>query len=192
MNNAHVDRRVRKTKRSLRKALTTLLLQKDLKDISVMELTDLADVNRGTFYLHYRDIYDLYENTENQMLDEFKSIIDRHNLSNRKGVLFPVVLDAFEFLAENADICIAILRSGDTAFLSKLIEMSKPKTQEEWRALVGQADQESYEYYYAFITYGCVGLLRTWFMNGMRESPKEMAGLAEHMIRNSGNRPGPV
>ena len=91
MNNAHVDRRVRKTKRSLRKALTTLLLQKDLKDISVMELTDLADVNRGTFYLHYRDIYDLYENTENQMLDEFKSIIDRHNLSNRKGVLLSLI-----------------------------------------------------------------------------------------------------
>jgi len=55
------DRRIRKTKAQIKNALTRLLMQKDLKDISVSEIADMADINRGTFYLHYRDVYDLFE-----------------------------------------------------------------------------------------------------------------------------------
>ena len=43
------DRRVRRTKARLRQALTELLREKDLRSITVRELTDRADVNRGTF-----------------------------------------------------------------------------------------------------------------------------------------------
>ncbi len=46
------DRRVRRTKRLLLESLTSLMKEKPIKDISVKELTDLADINRGTFYLH--------------------------------------------------------------------------------------------------------------------------------------------
>ena len=43
------DRRVRKTKKQLRGALTHLLLEKDISHITVRDVADLADVNRGTF-----------------------------------------------------------------------------------------------------------------------------------------------
>ena len=60
-NGIETDRRKRKTKALLRQTLTQLLMHKDLKDITISELTEMADVNRGTFYLHYRDIYDLFD-----------------------------------------------------------------------------------------------------------------------------------
>ena len=47
-----VDRRVRKTKSQLREALTTLMLKKSFGEITVREISELADVNRGTFYTH--------------------------------------------------------------------------------------------------------------------------------------------
>ena len=47
------DRRVRRTKKLLIQALTELMQQKPVKEITVKELTDLADMNRGTFYLYY-------------------------------------------------------------------------------------------------------------------------------------------
>ena len=53
------DRRVRKTKKQLRGALTSLLLEKDISRVTVRDVADLADVNRGTFYAHYSDVYDL-------------------------------------------------------------------------------------------------------------------------------------
>ena len=71
MAEAHTDdRRVRRTRAQLRRALTQLLAEKELRSITVRELTDRADVNRGTFYAHYRDIYDLMEHLENEFFTE--------------------------------------------------------------------------------------------------------------------------
>lgn len=187
MNNPTTDRRVRRTKKLLKQALISLLLEKDIKDISIIELTDAADINRGTFYLHYKDIYHIYEQIENEMLDEFKLIFEKHFHEKHRGILIPVVLEALEFLAENADVCIIILRSGDSNLLSRLIEMGKPKGKEEWKELFGEMDEGLYEYYYSFITSGCVGLLRAWFMGGMKESPKRMSELAGRMMEKVGS-----
>ena len=49
MEEKKVDRRVRKTKRQLRLALTKLLQEKPIKDITVREIADMVDINRGTF-----------------------------------------------------------------------------------------------------------------------------------------------
>ena len=47
MKTEKVDRRVRKTKARLTEVLLTLMKEKEVKDISVKELSDLADINRG-------------------------------------------------------------------------------------------------------------------------------------------------
>ena len=47
-----IDRRIRKTRRLLRECLTALLKEKKVQDITVREIADMADINRGTFYLH--------------------------------------------------------------------------------------------------------------------------------------------
>ena len=54
-----MDRRVRKTRALLLQGLVKMLETHDIQDISVKELTELVDINRGTFYLHYDDIYDM-------------------------------------------------------------------------------------------------------------------------------------
>ena len=55
------DRRVRRTKKLLSQGLIELMQHKQVKDITVRELAERVDVNRGTFYLYYRDIFDLLE-----------------------------------------------------------------------------------------------------------------------------------
>ena len=67
MQGATQDRRVKRTKTLLQTTLVELMLEKEVSQISVKELTQRADVNRSTFYLHYLDIYDMLE----QMEDEF-------------------------------------------------------------------------------------------------------------------------
>ena len=49
MEEPRTDRRVRKTKKQLRMALTTLMMEKSVGEITVREIAELADVNRGTF-----------------------------------------------------------------------------------------------------------------------------------------------
>lgn len=61
------DRRIRKTKKALRAALVRLLSKESIAEITIKELTDEADVHRGTFYHHYRDAFDLKEQVEDGM-----------------------------------------------------------------------------------------------------------------------------
>lgn len=48
------------TKACLREAFWTLYTKKPIEKISIKEITDLAGYNRGTFYLYYKDVYDLF------------------------------------------------------------------------------------------------------------------------------------
>ena len=68
MNEKTVDRRVRKTRSQLRKCLSILLETKKIQNITVKELAQMADINRGTFYLHYKDVYETKENKQSDLL----------------------------------------------------------------------------------------------------------------------------
>ena len=63
MEEKKVDKRTLKTRKAIINALAELLSEKELRKITVQEIADGADVNRVTFYKHYLDIYDLYEQT---------------------------------------------------------------------------------------------------------------------------------
>lgn len=56
-------------------ALANLILEKDLHRITVQELADKADIHRATFYSHYHDVYDLYEQIENEVLSKLAEVI---------------------------------------------------------------------------------------------------------------------
>lgn len=62
------DRRVRKTKNAIKQAFIKLLAEKELERITIQDITTLADVNRGTFYLHYEDKYILLSDIEDEIL----------------------------------------------------------------------------------------------------------------------------
>lgn len=110
-----VDRRILRTRISLRNALLMLIKEKDFDFISVEEITDRANLGRATFYLHYKDKEDL-------LLDEFREIAstrahlfsdipisiwrfnqDTLNNSNADMPIRPFLL-IFEHLSQNADL----------------------------------------------------------------------------------------
>ncbi|EEL70861.1 hypothetical protein IGA_00005 [Bacillus cereus HuA3-9] len=61
MKSAYTDLRVARTKEAIRDALTELINEKGFDSITVKDITARANINRGTFYLHYRDKYDLFD-----------------------------------------------------------------------------------------------------------------------------------
>ena len=78
---AKTDRRIKRTRYLLVHALTSLMLKKSIKDITVKELCESVDINRGTFYLHYKDIYDMLEQTEQELLEQFEQVFKNYHPS---------------------------------------------------------------------------------------------------------------
>jgi len=54
-----MDRRIEKSRQAIMDAFTKLMLEKDFEKITINEIAELANVNRGTVYSHYVDRFDL-------------------------------------------------------------------------------------------------------------------------------------
>lgn len=65
-----MDLRVKRTKKSISDAYVELRAKKPLEKITIKELADLAFINKATFYQHYKDIYDLADAAENELINE--------------------------------------------------------------------------------------------------------------------------
>lgn len=65
-----VDPRIKRTNKYLRDALVELLKEKDVTSITIQEITEKAELTRGTFYLHYQDKQDFLVQIMNEVLEE--------------------------------------------------------------------------------------------------------------------------
>lgn len=180
------DQRTRITKLLIRKAFTELLRQKPIQSISITELCSVAEINRGTFYSHYTDIYDLLEKIEKDMMSDFQKALNPL-LNSEKDDLTPlkITTSIFKCLKENADICTVTLGAyGDKNFASQLLNIGREKVMESYSKYFIGATSKQIEYYYSFVSSGCIGLLEKWLMDGMTSSAEEVAQVAESIMMN--------
>lgn len=63
-----MDLRVKKTKKNIKEAFYQLRKKKPIEKISVKELSETAMINKSTFYLHYRDVFDLSDKLKNELI----------------------------------------------------------------------------------------------------------------------------
>lgn len=183
MEEKGTDRRVRRTKARLRQAMTQLMLEKDLSSITVRELTDLADVNRGTFYAHYKDIYDMIDQVENEIFSELEDLLDLHTSEIVQRDIAAVLQEVFRFVGRNQNLCrVFLTRQSADRFFQRLNQLIYRKCLDEWKELYHTADREAPRYVLEFVVSGTVGLVRAWATNGFPEPPEDVAELANRLI----------
>lgn len=188
MEERTADRRIRKTKKTLKDGLIGLMEIKSFKEITVKELTEKVDLNRGTFYLHYKDVFDMVEQIENDLLKEFQSVLDTHDIMEMKGDPLPLLEDIYTFLKENAALCTALFSTnGDIIFIENLKDRVRIKSINAWKILFNIKKADKFEYCLNFMLGGYIGLFNTWLKNGLKETPKEMALMTDALILKGSN-----
>lgn len=181
------DRRVRRTKKLLTQALTQLLQQKQVNEITVRELTDLADMNRGTFYLYYKDIFDMLEKIEDELFENLNGIIALRGNANVSEQAKPILRDLFRFIEDNQEMCRVLLSpNGDMNFLHRLNEVMREKCLQLYQTVELKGTEDEFDYHYSFIVFGCAGIIRAWVNRGCPESAEEMSELTSRMILSGG------
>ena len=176
-----MDRRVRKTRALLQEKLIQLMNEKDIKDISVKELSDLADINRGTFYLHYNDVFDMLNQLEEALFQEFNAILD-HSFEQRTAVSpNTVLLNIFTYIYKNQKLVkVMIGPHGDLAFINRLKTLVRERLKD---ILTEQTkDYPQPDFIYAYIVSGYVGVIETWMAAETPCEPQEVADLCEKLV----------
>ena len=178
------SQRVLETKDKLREAFFTLYEKKKIERISIKEITEIAQLNRGTFYVYYKDIYDLLEKTEDELIEELMGAVS--NLIPR--ILHDEDLNPFlpplEFYLRYSKILKILLgANGDPHFIFKIKTIIK-KTLREIFKKENIPQVENLEYVMEYISSAQIGIISYWLQNDM-EIPIQTMGnmIKEIMLR---------
>lgn len=177
------NRSVRNTKKKLRNALLTLMQEKPVGEITVKELTELADVNRGTFYFHYSDIFSLLHQIEDVFFEQFVEVIDRFDTADEPLVYLTAL---FTFLGENSDMVGIMLGvNSDMVFMEQIRRFLWDKFDFFWRTIAPEASSGGARLYNAFLIDGFVGIVKKWISDGLQETPEEISQFVYTIINNT-------
>lgn len=171
------DKRIRRTKKLLRQALTRLMQQKDFQSITVTDVVREADINRGTFYAHYRDVYDLRDKIEAEMIADFRGMIATIRPSET-ATLRPVLGRLMDYLEENREIVTALIKvNAPDGFGKKMIVVI-----EECRMELFPYRSIEDAYAARFLATGAIGMIEKWITEAQPIPKTEMINLIAKLL----------
>ncbi len=180
-----VDRRVRKTRKLLKQGLITLMMEKDINAITINELVQLIDINRGTFYLHCRDLHDLLSQIQDEVMAELQTILSGYTAEDMKNEDLPFFIDILKYIKENADLFVLLLRkNGDTSFLNKLKRTVEESCFEQLKSIYQKENPYSYAVFATFAVSGSIGVIQLWLENGHKEPVDEVAKALSTLVES--------
>lgn len=159
------------TRKNLMDAFWKLYQIKSVENISIREITDIAGYNRGTFYLYFKDIYDVLDNIEKDVLLVMDSEIEKHRKILGSRETEP---DISEITSAAIEIC----KACDFRPLILLSDRGDPRFEETVKKKMHEtlfenidrsvdADDCTKEYIVHFFISGVIGVLKKWYNDGM-------------------------
>ncbi|MEK5397184.1 TetR/AcrR family transcriptional regulator [Paenibacillus sp. FSL K6-2859] len=184
MRETDKDLRIIRTKELIREALIELIEEKGFEGITVKDITTKARINRGTFYSHYQDKYDLMNRCQDEILAEMKNIVKQnlgdviteHHSNIPQAAPINILVGFFGHLELNRKFMKALFKA-DLNFQTKMKAFM-------WKTLFVNNEfplikQENLlvpsEYLIAYLASAHIGVLEQWLNGDGKESPEEMA-----------------
>ena len=137
------DRRILRTRKLLGEALIALIQEKDYSEITIQDIADRANVNRVTFYLHFRDKQDLLEQSAGAIfIDLTSKIAPLTGESFRLDVPPESMTLVYRYIAANAKFYRIILGENGIPFLvNRLRKYLADLTIQRFRLVASQPNQ---------------------------------------------------
>ncbi len=194
-----MDRRIQRTRQSLRTALLQLIKEKGYDDISIEEITERANVGRATFYLHYKDKEDLLLEEFREMANEKVQVLseipfsawlqsEEHAPGPKGRKSAPPLLIVFEHIYENSELYYILLKSERS---SRIIERIRKISTGAIAAFVETKAktnpfpfrfQVPIEFFAAFFSGALLSTIDWWLEEGMRHTPRQMTHLFQDLF----------
>jgi AcrR family transcriptional regulator len=192
------DRRVRRSLAALQRALIGLVEERDLSQISVADVVDRAEVNRSTFYAHYRDVHELAEAACTSMIDDLIEAVlaldpTRAKSSGSTEDPDPSLTAFFAHFAEHAGLYRSLLGSTGSARVIehvRLRTMAAARSSGQLCATDGAGPPDvadpsglPHDVPAAFVAGALIGVATDWLQRGCPRTPAEMTILTKPLLQ---------
>lgn len=185
-----MKKRQTSTKKNIRETFIHLLNTKGFENLTVSDISRGAEINRGTFYLHYVDKYDLMEKLEMEVIYDLKQIMLLDNEINSRTAERPVdlipykrIVNALYYIKDDFDFISALSSKGGDHNFPQLI---KDVLKETIQARIATFDHFEFskknipeEYAIEILLSGIIAIIMLWIHKGGIESPEEIGQMIE-------------
>jgi AcrR family transcriptional regulator len=174
-----IDRRILRTRKLLWEALIALIEEKDYSEITIQDIADRANVNRVTFYLHYRDKQDLLVKSVEVIFEELVA-----KTAPLTGEAFRLDVPpegmtlVYRHIAENAKFYRKLLgENGIPLLVDRLRRFLAELTMQRFRLAMppGSPGPVPLEVVAEYAAGSIIGLITWWLENDMPIPPEQFS-----------------
>lgn len=176
-----------RSRKLIREAFLALLQEKEFSRITVTDIVNRADINRGTFYAHYTDIHAIVEEIEEEITDRMLEVLQDFRYQDFFRDPIPVLREVSAWIQTEMEQYRALIRAGGAGeFLLKLqraffSHMSGNTTiPDEVRKSSG------FQLQMQFLAAGTVSLYQSWFLGELHSTPEEITLEVSRLMKACG------
>ncbi len=172
------NRRILYTKKIIKESLIDLLQHKEIHEVTVTDICKKSDINRGTFYTHYKDTYDLLKSLEDELFNQILEYIEETPVEDYKDVL---LLKALELIQENKELCkILFSKQMKNDIIDRIIYIAS-KSKIDKLVSSSKVDDMFLDYFIKYSVGGVISVVQAWLENDLNESPKEIVNIINNI-----------
>jgi AcrR family transcriptional regulator len=166
----------------IRKAFVELLHEKGFERITVTDIVSRADINRGTFYAHYRDTMAVLDQIENEIAVQMEGLIEECNKKDLIKDPMPVLLEMGRILQDNFEFYRLLITSSESgSFLRKLRTVFVKKMMDDPRTKARYRNRDKFYINLTFFAGGMTAVYEDWFAGKIDKPSEEIAAMVcEH------------
>lgn len=174
-----------RTRKAIKEAFCELISEKGLDSLTVSDITRRANINRGTFYLHFVDKYDLLEQLEDETVSKLQAILLRKLDASETDLdkLFPPerIKEAIEFIKSDFDFISTIAGPGGDPQLFVKVKLIIGNLLDTGLARIDMqiVGNETFPEPYAreMILSRAMSIIDLWLANGGDAAPEQVANM---------------
>jgi len=163
MNDGILDKRCRKTRKAIKTSLIKLMSEKNISDITITEIAEEADINRKTFYAHYRDIYDILDEIENDLIEKLFHILNNTEILKSMYNPYPLLKELTSEINKDFEFYKLLVQSKDyNSLLNKIQGVFKDRFLELTKDTI-KIDRDILSFMIDFVSSGITSVYKEWF-----------------------------
>ncbi|MBQ9948487.1 MAG: TetR/AcrR family transcriptional regulator [Oscillospiraceae bacterium] len=185
----NIDKRVIRTKKAIKNALFKIMETKDISDITISELTAGANVNRRTFYTHYRCITDILNEIESDLVAVLSELLAKFDITKYRKSIYTLFIDLHRMITGEFDYYFHLMRMDMRGVLISRLKNALKSSSEVLFKSFPESTSEHATLISAFLAGGFLAFYTEWYYSENR-IPLEKAAdivstLADSCIRIS-------
>ena len=181
-----VDPRVKRTRRLLRDALVSLILEKDFASISIKEITERAEVAYITFFRHFESLDQLLMEVLDEGLGELQDHIETLAKQSETSALETEGRLIFEYIQQKADLFRILFKSQSvTRVRKKVVQNIAVIFQKSCLPLARSGNQTTTAILSNHIATSLLALIEWWLDNSMQPASAQMGKVYKSLIIDS-------